>query len=365
MKRLSASKTRIVAQQERALLGTTLQSGMPLTQPSDIARVLTDMLAVAKKIEQSTSKTPVATVSKETGKLRLTLLGRDLVDALFNASQLLAVPQPTSHFDLRIEALAESVRRRRLFNLPLQSYDAMEVSPHQCADVLNGLADEYRTLATSRGFWRMMARHQDVIDDRLRRLKAYFDLTARRAPDASVLRLELRITDGVRGDRFDPYRIASSHWHWLKAAEELFDGGIAGQAFKIDCDAADGLFVHVVLVVEKVPLALKTNHLAILHASWRKVSSDARATLLNCKESAVPLEFRGYTDKEWPVCLREELHNAAVYLASTDSLYRWDFLPTCAAFACGPTPAEDIAWHPAVLRFQEKSAPPLALSCAY
>lgn len=365
MKHLSASKARVVAQQERALWGSTLRSGTPLSQPSDIASVLTDLLAVAKKAEQSTSKAPAASVSNETGKLRLTLLGRDLVDSLFNASPLLAVCQPTSHFDPRIEALAESVRRRGLFNLSPQSYDAMAVPPHQCADVLNGLVDEYRTLATSRGFWRTRARYQDTVDDRLRRVKAYFDLTAKRAPDASVLRLELRIAEGARGDRVEPFIIASAHWYWLKAAEKLFNDGIAGQAFKIDYDPTDGLFVHVVLIVEKAPLALKPDHLASLQASWREVTLDDRATLLNCKDAALPLEYRAYTDREWPLCLREELDNAAVYLVSTDSLYRWDFLPVCAAFACGEAPEHHIGWHPAILNFHGETVAPLALSAAY
>lgn len=325
MKNLASSNEIFKALRERALTGLMMRYGMPTLQQTDIACVLTDFQVVASKIARSKSRSPLATIMKGSRKLRLTPLGRDLVDAAFKASSLLAV-EGTVHVDPCIEALAVALRLRSLFNVSPHFYDNVPGYPHQCLDVLNGAAEEYRTLANSRAFWRTLARHKGEVEDRMRRLKNYFDLTAKRAPDSTVLRLELRIDYGGHVDVFSPAMMAGCHWRWIKAAEGLFDGGVAGQAFKIDFDPQDGAFVHVVLVVENAPLARMAAPLADLSDLWRMVTGHDRASILDCKAALTPLEYRAHTDKEWATDLRDELHNAEIYLAATDGLYSWDFM---------------------------------------
>lgn len=289
--------------------------------------LLMDLLTLVGKIGKSNSR---AFKVKRTGlgdAVQVSPLGHQLLECLPGLGLALSAP-PEVRFDPRIEVAVTAARERGPSICNPEALRAMMLcDPWTAANVLNGFVDQLRHVVNTRAFIHQLQRHKDKQSSGLRDLMAYFKRVASRHPTANVMRLELRA-----------HRNAGQHGHyarsciasldqtlrdWLRQAESTYGAIIVAHAWKIDLDSAEGFFAHVVLAIDG-PQAIEIQAIErSIGEAWRSMAGGA-SYVLSCKGRAMELEYRGGRPEACNHALGEELCDAAIFLAGTDSLFAWD-----------------------------------------
>lgn len=286
-----------------------------------------DLLALVGKIGKSKSNAFKVKSTNLGDTVQASALGHHLLECLPGLGIALSAP-PEVRFDPRIEVAVTAVRERGPFICNPEALRALMLcDPWTAANVLNGLVDQLRHVVNTRAFIHQLQRHKDKQSTRLRDLVAYFKRVARLHPAATVMRLELRA-----------HRHAGRHGHclqlcvagldqtlreWLRQAESSYGEAIAAHAWKIDHDSAEGFFAHVVLAVDGPQGGEIAGVERNIGETWRSMAGEA-GYVLSCKGEGLELEFRGGRHDAWNYSLDEELCDAAIFLAGTDSLFAWN-----------------------------------------
>lgn len=290
--------------------------------------VLIDLINIVGKIGKSRGNAFKVKHTSTGAVMQISALGHQLLECL-PALGLGLAAAPEMCFDPRVDVAVIAARDQ---GLSVNSVETLRVmlfrDPWPAANVLNGFVDQVRHVGNSRAFMHHMQRHKEKLATQLREATAYFKRVAARHPAATVLRLELRAHPhaGVQW-KFLQSSVASLHqaFHdWLRQAQSAYGEIIAGHAWKIDLDGLEGFFVHVALVVDGPQLAELQAMERALGESWRSMAGGA-SYVLSCKGDAMELQYRGGRPAAWNYSLNEELHDAAIFMAGTDSLFAWDF----------------------------------------
>ncbi len=101
---------------------------------------------------------------------------------------------------------------------------------------------------------------------------------------------------------------------------------ICGNAWKFEREPDDGYLLHATIIVRDGSKDFVEGMLRSACDIWQPIAGEP-GYVLNCNAPDAGLEYRGWNTDEWGSSIREELDKAAVYLISTDALYRWDFGP--------------------------------------
>lgn len=309
---------RLLAQREYALMSLEVRRDMALA----------DLVGLVVKIGKSKSSAFKVKGSGSGHPIQISNLGYSFLELFAAIGWALCAP-PEVRFDPRIEIIVAATRARNLGAFPPDSLKGMmSRDPWAAASVLNGLFDEVRHEVNTRAFMHRLQRHRDKYATRLSDLTTYFKQVAKLHPSATVLQLELRKRANLlrEGDLTQRYAVDLSQWlaGWLGSASAAYGEAIVGNAWKIDYDVSDGFFAHIVLVVDgPQPVEIEGMTRALVE-SWRSMCGPG-AYLEDCKGPGIELEYRGRKTNAWSLSLEDELRDVAIFLASTDSLFGWDY----------------------------------------
>lgn len=318
------------AQLERARPSQLLvnqRDGLASQQVFDV-QVLIDLINLVEKIGKSKSNAFKVKVTKMGAVVQISALGHQLLEYVPWLGLTLRAASEV-RFDPRIDVAAVAARDRGLSVYDVDTLRSMLFcDPWPAVNVLNGFVDQVRHAVNIRAFMHHMQRHKDKHATSLRELTAYFKRVADLHPAASVMRLELRGHPHAGGQhRFlqsSAATLVQALHDWLRQAESAYGKIIVAHAWKVDFDGADGFFAHVALVVDGPQPAEFEVMEGSLAGSWRSMAGGG-SYCLSCKGAAMELEYRGGRRDAWNYSLNEELRDAAIFLAGTDSLFAWDF----------------------------------------
>jgi len=289
--------------------------------------LLMDLVTLIVKIGKSKSNAFRVRSTSLGEVVQISTLGHQLFECLPGLAVALSAP-PEVRFDPRIEVALAAARDRGVTILNLDALRAMMLrDPWTAANVLNGFVDQVRHVVNTRAFIHQLQRHKDRQSTQLRDLVAYFKRIAKFHPTATVLRLELRAHRNADSNSHYLRSCISSldltFRDWLRQTQLAYGAAIAAHAWKLDFDSAEGFFVHVAIVID----GPGNTEIQVLERSigesWRSVAGGA-SYVLSCKGEGVELEYRGGRCGAWNCSLDEELGDAAIFLAGTDSLFAWD-----------------------------------------
>jgi hypothetical protein len=274
------------------------------------------------------------------------VLGHQILELFPGLAWALEAPREVQ-FDPRIEIIVGAAKARNLLAYRLDDLSQMPFrDPWMAANLLNGFVDEVRHAANTRAFMHRLQRHKDKHSTRLRDLMSYFKQVSTLYPTADVMRLEPRKRLNTFGDCDFVWRYGADLdlglADWLRQASSAYGDIIVGYAWKIDYEVGDGFFGHVVLVVDGPQHAEFQGIERALGESWRSIFGPA-AYIENCKGPAIELEYRGRRTETWSYALHEELRDAAIFLASTDSLFAWDFDGKASSHGRGQIPRSKVS----------------------
>lgn len=289
--------------------------------------LLMDLLTVVGKIGKSKSNAFKVKSTSLGHAMQASALGHQLLECLPGLGLALSAP-PEVRFDPRIEVAVTAARDRGPSICNPEALRAMMLcDPWTAANVLNGFVDQLRHLVNIRAFIHQLQRHKDKQSTGLRDLVGYFKRVAMLHPTATVMRLELRAHQnaGRHGHclRSCVASLDQTLRDWLRRAESAYGEAIVAHAWKIDLDSAEGFFAHVVLAIDGPQGAEIAGIERSIGETWRSLAGEA-AYMLSCKGEGLELEYRGGRHDAWNYSLNEELCDAAIFLAGTDSLFAWD-----------------------------------------
>jgi hypothetical protein len=244
-------------------------------------------------------------------------------------------------FHPNIDLLAEVMRSRHPAIWEDLYQHGRYQQPRLAADLLNGLIDHLRHDGCSAAFRSKLKRHERVIEKTFDDLKTYFRELAHAHPFARVIRIELMPNIPIKNWRVNDTYVRSYELvtAWIKHLKSSFGSALPGWAFKFDqCVPRTGsnLLCHLVLLVDNMSAPEFTSFVTVARSAWRDMT-EGQGQIVDCNNGDRDWQFRSSQDH---LSMLDQLHAAAVYMATTDDLIRLNTNGDPASIVMGPRPTK-------------------------